>query len=271
MAGALSFQIDDSEFRSNLRQYALAMQISFAEAIKRQARLVAVNLAFQTQPFGDEKGRAQGENAVRSDLVPKQGSNKGIFKPLNKFWLQEAVRMKQYAPENFIRRFTNKEGQVWLSEEDQILTSKGAMKDFHQSMRTRDRKRTTLAGSYTRDIGRHKAGNRGIVDKDQMMAYVKQVQKKVGIAKAGWAHCAKQLAGSRGIPQWVTRHAGKKAIGIVTDNTNAKGDEQYVLMENTVPWIDKCLNGGQLQRALDIQRDKMNTAIEIALARAATA
>jgi hypothetical protein len=64
----------------------------------------------------------------------------------------------------------------------------------------------------------------------------------------------------------VTRHAGKRAIGLVTDNTNATGDEQYVLMENTVPWIDKCLNGGQLQTALDIQRDKMNKAIEIALA-----
>jgi hypothetical protein len=271
MAGAFSFKIDDSEFRSSLRQYALAMQISFAEAIKRQARLVAVNLAFQTQPFGDVKGKQQGENAVWSDLMPKEGSNKGIFKPISKYWLNEATRMKQYAPENFQRRFTNKDGNVWLSEEDQILTTKGAIKSFHQSMRTRDRKRTSMAGSYTRDIGRHKAGNRGIVDKDQVIAYVKQVQKKVGIAKAGWAHCAKQLGGSRGIPQWVTRHAGKKAIGLVTDNTNARGDEQYVLMENTVPWIDKCLNGGQLQRALDIQRDKMNTAIEIALAQAATA
>ena len=260
----ITMTINDADFSYQLKRYALAQQISFAKAIKQQGRLVAVNLAFQTQPFGDEKGRAQGENAVRSDLIPKQGSNKGIFKPLNKFWLQEAIRMKQYAPENFVRRFTNKDGQVWLSEEDFILTSKGAMKDFHQSMRTRDRKRTTMAGAYTRDIGRHKAGNRGIVDKDQMMNYVKQVQKKVGIAKAGWADCAKQLGGSRGIPQWVTRHAGKRAAGFVVDKSNAQ-DEQYVQLENKVPWIDKCLNSGQIQRALDIQREKMTKAIEITL------
>jgi hypothetical protein len=39
-------------------------------------------------------------------------------------------------------------------------------------------------------------------------------------------------------------------------------------MENKVPWIDKCLNAGQIQRALDIQREKMTKAIEIALSKA---
>lgn len=267
MPGAMLFKLDDRDFQSNLRQYALALKISFAEAIKRQARLVAVNLAFQTQPFGDEKGKKLGEGAIWSDLMPKSGTNKGIFKPLNKYWMGEAIRMKQYAPENFMRRFTTKDGKVWMSEEDKILNSIGEMKQFHQSMRTQARMRTSKAGQADKNIGRHGAAHRGVVEKDMLSRYVANTQKKVGIAKGGWAHCAKQLGGSRGIPQWVTRHAGKRAIGLVTDNTNATGDEQYVLMENTVPWIDKCLNGGQLQTALDIQRDKMNKAIEIALAR----
>ena len=43
---------------------------------------------------------------------------------------------------------------------------------------------------------------------------------------------------------------------------------QYVTMTNQVPWIDQCLNAGQIQRALDIQKDKMTKAIEIALSKA---
>jgi hypothetical protein len=39
-------------------------------------------------------------------------------------------------------------------------------------------------------------------------------------------------------------------------------------MTNQVPWIDKCLNAGQIQRALDMQKEKMTKAIEIALSKA---
>lgn len=266
MAGVVFFKVEDREFRSSLRRYALAKKMEFAEAIKRQARLVAVNLAFQTQPFGDEAGRRAGEGAIRKDLTP----DKGIFKPLNKLWMSEALRMQEYAPENFQRRFTNKNGDVWLSEQDKILTNLAAMKEFHKSMRTSGgRKRTSQAGNKTRDIGRHGAANRGIVTNDNLNRYVQSVQKKVGIAKAGWASCAKQIGGTRGIPQWVTRHANKMQTGSVIDNTKAAGNEQYVLMQNNVPWIDKCLTENQMQRALDIQREKMNVAIEKTLQREA--
>lgn len=264
----ITMKMNDADFSYQLKRYALAKKISFAKAIKQQGRLVAVNLAFQTQPFGAEKGKLLGEGAISGDLLPKKGTNKGIFKPLNKFWMDEAIRMKQYAPENFTRRFTTKDGRVWMSEEDQILISIGAMKQFHQSMRTEGgRRRTSKAGQGDRGIGRHGTANRGIVDKDKLGQYVTATHKKVGIAKAGWAHCAKQLGGSRGIPQWVTRHAGKRATGSVVDNSEATS-EQYVTMTNQVPWIDKCLNAGQIQRALDIQKEKMTKAIEIALSKA---
>lgn len=240
------------------------MKMSFAEAILRQARLVAVNLAYQTQPFGDSTGRAQGEGRIQKDLAPPRG----ILKPLNKYWMSEAIRMQQYAPENFIRRFTNKRGEVWLTEEDKILTSLSAIKDFHKSMRVGSRQRTSQAGNRDRTIGRTKAGNRGAVDQDKLATYIKQVQKNVGIAKAGWASCAQQLLGTRGIPQWVTRHIRKKPLGDVQDATKNEGSSQYVRMTNRVPWIDQCLNPGQIQRALDIQRGKMVNAIQMALSRA---
>lgn len=259
----VNFTIQDAQFSASLRRYALATRISFADAIRRQARLVAVNLAIQTQPFGTDKGKALGEGAVQSDLIPK----KGIFKPLNSFWMGEAKRMQQFDPESFVRRFTDKNGNVWLSEQDKILTTQGAIKSFHQSMRTGSgRRRTSQAGNRTRDIGRTGAANRGVVDKDNLTNYVKTVQKKVGIAKAGWASCAQQLGGTRGLPGWVTRHSRRQQLGSVNDKTT-EDRSQYVQMTNRVPWIDQCLNPGQIQRALDIQRGKMNNAIKMALAR----
>jgi hypothetical protein len=98
-------------------------------------------------------------------------------------------------------------------------------------------------------------------------SYVKQISQRVGTAKAGWASCAQQLGGWRGIPGWVTRHARKGNLGNVYDATGGSGSSQYVRMTNNVPWIDKCLNPGQIQRALDIQRGKMTNAIRIALSK----
>lgn len=260
----VNFAVNDTEFSASLRRYALATRISFADAIRRQARLVAINLGIQTQPFGQaDDAKNKGFGAIQKDLSPPRG----IFKPLNQFWMDEARRMQQYAPENFIRRFTDKNGKVWLSEEDKILTSRGAIKQFHQESRTKGgRKRTSRAGTETRDIGRHGAANRGVVLQQDLKSYIGQVQKKVGIAKAGWASCAQQLGGTRGLPGWVTRHSRKQQLGTVNDKTS--GDRsQYVQMTNRVPWIDKCLNPGQIQRALDIQRGKMNNAIKMALSR----
>ena len=51
-------------------------------------------------------------------------------------------------------------------------------------------------------------------------------------------------------------------------DSGGNGSNQYVRMTNSVPWIDKCLNAGQIQRALDIQRGKMTNAIKIALTKA---
>jgi hypothetical protein len=42
-------------------------------------------------------------------------------------------------------------------------------------------------------------------------------------------------------------------------------------MTNSVPWIDKCLNQGQMQRAIDIQKQKMISAIGHSMSRSARA
>lgn len=261
MSAQVKFQIDDREFKAALLRYYASQRKTWPQIIRQQARLVAVNLSYQTQPFGDSEGRNAGEKAVKRDL-------NYIFKPLNErslAFFQEVLGGRQVRLN--LRR---KDGTVWITDMDEYMT-RGAMKTFHQSMRTPSRGNVKNASSkrQTMDIGRHQNRPRGIVSQSDFQAYINKTIKKVGMAKAGWAACAKILGGTRGISQWVTRHAGKRSAGSVMDSTAQPNP--YVVMTNHVPWIDKCLNAGQIQRALDIQKEKMIRATDIALQKQAQA
>jgi hypothetical protein len=270
----ISFQIDDREFQSNLRQYALVMKITFAEAIKRQARLVAVNLAYQTQPFGDSyEARQSGEGAVQVEISrvynPVSAVAYSIGQSGKTFTGIKRIKTAPQAAAAFVRLIKsgqNEKAQEILNAlriEPYFTTKVGSFDSGEEHQQSRFGPR--------RKVSKNTFTKQATINPTRLKAYINKIISRVGTAKAGWADCAKKLGGSRGIPQWVTRHAGKRASGIVTDNTNSRGNEQYILMENSVPWIDKCLNGGQLQRALDIQREKMNAAIEIALSRSSRA
>lgn len=264
MASPVQYQIDDRDFQKALIRFYASQRKSWPEVIRSQARLVAVNLAIQTQPFGDSStGKSQGEGAIRRDL-------NYIFKPLNErsmAFFREVLGGRQVR-----LQLKRKDGSVWITDLDEYL-SRGRMKYFHQGQRTAGRGNVKNANkkNVTRDIGRHDAHPRGIVSQADFQSYIAKTIKKVGIAKAGWAACAKQLRGSkdtrsraRGVPGWVTRHIDKRAKGDVSDMT--AGKNPYVEMTNLVPWIDKCLSPGQMQRALDIQREKMIKATEYAMA-----
>lgn len=215
--------------------------------LRKSGRALAVRLANVTAPFGmDQAARKQGEGAVAKDILE-------ITKPLNRYWMGEAVRMKALDPASFKRRFTTKEGRVWLEEEDMILNS-STIKRFHQSMRSKSSGRTSKAGTYTRDIGRSRAGNRGILLASEQKKYIKDTQKKVGIAKASWAECAGALggfasvAGVGKIQGWIVKLISKYGRGTVQEG---KG---YIKIVNSVPWIGKALSRSNLTKSLDIQR-----------------
>jgi hypothetical protein len=263
-------KMDDADFSYQLKRYALANKISFAKAIKRQGRLVALNLAFQTQPLGfDDKARAQGEHAALNSisLVYKptkytQGIIKHSSLPKGKSPTQNA--------EQAARAFAK---HVLKGQNDAAFTilQRLHIPKYHDTVvKPMDGGSAHKASRYgaRRRVPRNTFVKVSVPREAQIDSYIKQITQRVGIAKAGWAHCAKQIEGTRDIPQWVTRHAGKRATGSVVDNSEASADEQYVTMTNQVPWIDKCLNAGQIQRALDMQREKMITTIKITLSKA---
>lgn len=265
--------VDERAFSASLRRYALAMKMSFAEAILRQARLVAVNLAYQTQPFGsNDAAKESGEGSVQTEIDrvydPVPAVADAVGRSGRTFTGIQRVKTAPQAVAAFVRLVRT--GQFDKAKEllnalriDPYFTTDVGPFDGgseHQRSRFGPRKKVSR-NTFTKLAPTNPA---------RLKTYINKIIKRVGTAKAGWASCVQQLGGWRSgeIPAWVTRHARKSVLGNVYDATGSGGNSQYVRMINRVPWIDKCLNPGQIQRALDIQRGKMVNAIQVALSKA---
>jgi hypothetical protein len=120
------------------------------------------------------------------------------------------------------------------------------------------------AGSSTRDIGRWKFIDKYFVPEKALKEFVALQQAKVGIAKSGWAACAKQLpkivsgALTRGIPRWVTNKLGDFSFGRVEDRTGNIFNPTIVLT-NSLPWADKVISPVEQLNAAQIVARKMKT------------
>jgi hypothetical protein len=245
-----SLTLDRKKIDKALNLWGKLNEEEQAREIRKSGRALAVRLANQTQPYGlNAQARKKGENAVLDDIA-------SITKPLSRQWMDQAIRFKQLDPAAFRRRFTNKDGKVWLEEEDVELNS-SSIKRFHQSMRNKGDGRTRRAGQGDLNIGRRTAANRGFILQVQQQKYIKETQRKVGIAKAGWAECASRLGGFesvRGvgsIQSWLQKLISKYGSGsIVITN-------KYVQLTNSIPWIGRALSRAALRKSLDIQRETL--------------
>ena len=220
--------------------YAKARQKTMPEVLRINARLLAVELAHRTQPYGkDDSVKKVGESAIARDLLGGKGRY-GIFAPITEF-------IGQNAEENStgtIRLFANKKGEVYGTDKAHFLTSAtpASMRGIHKGAFNNGR--VSSAGSSDRKIGRWVFINKYFVPKTSLSKFVAAQQAKVGLAKSGWAACAKQLKGAvkgsptRGIPRWVTRHLGDFGFGYIQDNAD-KADNPSITLTNTCRYADK--------------------------------
>jgi hypothetical protein len=237
-----------------------------AAGLRREARLVAVNMAFQTQPFGGSKamttggtsGKEQGEGAVARDIRKVIKTPSDVHHEIEMQSLS-AAKGFSYLMKN--GRYLEAEQMLNRLNIPKLMQAKvGPMNaTIHQAARKPIPARPRISKTQKPLLITSQI--------NELKAYVKEVQKKVGIAKAGWASCAQQLGGTGGrmaaaggqqqaVPAWVKRHVGKRASGTVVDQAD-KIINGRVLLINHVPWVSKCLTDTEAQRALDIQREKM--------------
>jgi hypothetical protein len=243
MAKELDFSVEDALYQRALRDLQRVSKTTWADVLKKEARLMAVSLAFQTQPFGDSNAaKLIGEKAVTRDLAAVYADAPRTF---------AVIRQKD---ENAAKGFYKAMLQGDWKEARRILAASGS------------RWRNVEIEPFDAAIHRHSRDRRGRVKRHtpgqivtnfkKADAYKKQKIRMVGFAKAGWASAASGLSGNtRGIPGFVTRHKNK-APGRAIDNTN-KLIDPHVELQNNVRYIRSACPPAQRAAALKIQREKL--------------
>lgn len=210
---------------------------SLPELMRAAGRQIAISCATSTAPYGTDQGaRGAGEKAVRRDIarvyispstVYKSFENRGIA---DAFWFhfqkrhygQAQIIMDRYHP-NYkgvpIRAFDGGSAHQAARRKGKVL----------------QKQRPAMVVQTARNLD----------------AYIKKEVDHVGEAKAGWAACALALGGTRGLPQWVTRHAGKLSPGAVLENYSS-GARWSVTMTNGVRYAQEALSFGEKQVAINI-------------------
>lgn len=230
-------KLDNLKFEKIMADYATIKETTIPHAVRSHARLLCVELARRTQPFG-ESGKKNGESAVMRDLLGGK-RRAGIFAPISP---AISAQLKEYSTGN-IRLFAKKDGTVYGTDRAHFLpdASAATLRGIHKSKFVNGK--MSAAGSATRDIGRWKFIDKYFVAQATLSAYVDSIKAKVGIAKSGWADCAKKLpkitgSATRGIPGWVTRHLGDYGLGSVQDNSS-NANNPHVILTNSCKYADQ--------------------------------
>lgn len=263
------FKFESVKFEQIMKDYAEIREVTIPDAVSVSARLLCVELARRTQPFGDDnKARETGEKAITGDLIGRK-RRVGIFGAIGPA-MTEADGYSWYKTGDNVRLFVGKDGFAYGTEKTMFRpgASGSGMRAFHKKNFVNGK--ASSAGSYTRNIGRWKFLDKMFVSKETLDDYIKSTIKKVGIAKAGWANCALQLKKinkgklTADIPPWVIRHTADFKNGKTEDLTSDPKNPR-VIMTNTTPWASSVITESEKHTAIGFVTSKMKKQIEYAL------
>lgn len=250
-APQLQVKVETASLNAAFARLAAATGKSFGSIVLQNARLIAWNLAHNTQPYGMTLAEKKtGEAAVARDVGKVYRSAQSIFAEINrldeklaKAWYQ-LVKNGGYAhAEKLLRK---------LQIQDRNAPIFAPLDPgFHAAARDRRGR-----------VARHRVAQI-VPDAKDIKDYIRSKAQLVGFAKAGWISAGSQLGKVTRVPAWITRHVGK-APGHAVDNT--KGTDPHATLTNNVRYIATVLPQAQIAAALRIQREKMLAAIEHALA-----
>jgi hypothetical protein len=256
-----AMKFESKGLKNILEEYAELRGQTIPDAVVAASRLLCVELARRTQPFGDkDDAKKAGENAIRRDLLGKGGGGTvraGIFSGHN---FDADMGFEWYATGPHVRLFISKSGYAYGTDKTYFKdsVSQGELRSIHKSKFVNGK--MSSAGGRTRDIGRWRFIEKWFVPKEALNSYIDQQILKVGWAKAAWAACARELrkvtsgSATRGIPAWVTRHDSPNSD--VVDNSRNLTNPSVTLI-NATKYASQVLPASEVQNAKNIVIGKM--------------
>jgi hypothetical protein len=253
------FKFESVKFEQIMKDYAEIREVTIPDAVMLNARLLCVELARRTQPFGDkqESGTIRVKNDIgkiikNTDQLDEYADMVGSQRI--KARLKALIKSGRFdIVETILRNigFLNK----WTGME---VIGVSKMKSVHNEARNKTTGRTKSRGSKL-----------FIASVSDQETYISEVQKRVGISKGGWADCATQLkkVNKGGLlanfPPWVKK-AMRSGSGKVQDMTIDIKNPR-VFLTNNVPWASNVIPASEQAGATAVVVVKMRNQMNMIL------
>jgi hypothetical protein len=260
-------KIDNSRLLARMKKYEKVTGKSIGSTLRRNARLLAVNLATSTAPYGKSpSAKKLGERAAQNDILRVYQPGKdtkflyssstssfeeSIKKTVTKnIGLRDAIlgalAAKSSGTLNVILR--NVQGFSRIYAKDSVDAS------FHQRNRN----------NYGR-VRRNSKANEVVLNTSDLKSYVKARQLRVGMTKASWAAAAIKVNADirdalSGIPAWVKRHVSNVPSAVID---NAESITPNIKLTNKLPWASFAMPKNDMNEAIRISRQKFYKAMGI--------
>lgn len=273
-------QIDNQKMLEKMKVYQEVTGKQIAATMRRGARLLAVNLAYSTPPFGkNSESLKQGEIAVQNDLLraympaapidTKHPKKKESLRDVVRrvvvvdFKLRDAILAaidqgnrisNQRKPQ---KRITKKSRALGLADLRVLLHQATGFNRLNVDETVDPSIHKRIRNNYGRVAKGWRTQNVVYKSKD-LEKYIKEKQKLVGLTKAAWAACAVKVKADvqnslRGIPSWVKRHLDKVSADVID---KADGGNPDIKLVSKLPWADKALREKEHKEAIRISRQK---------------
>lgn len=251
---AIEVRVNTDKLEAMLLRKSLAMKQSMEKVLREEGRLLAVALAKYTQPFSfGEDAHKKGMGAIERDynrvypaLATQFILNKVGYKARPKDRQAAEARMASYVQAGNTEAIMKMLGDMKIANWSQTADPK-----FHRQRW---------------DRGVLKSGPvQIVVDRDSVQKLMDQAKAISGFAKSGWAACARDLGGTRGIPGWVTR---QKAPGRVKVDFRDNAVSSVTLI-NEVNYTSQVLSDSGMKKAIEERATKIQLAIDRAVKYAA--
>ena len=266
----ITAKTNTKDLRQRMANYARIVGRDAADALRRHARIAAVDLCNSMTPYShgvSAKAKGLGEAAVQRDILKVYHSATGarFREQATRVARAHAMRSNNKNVRGQAEKFKDRLLRYQMSDNTEALAKIAADMKFRDVMIDRlDRNRHKVERGPD---GRVKNPAPVIVigaDRE-IERYIEETKRKVGLTKAGFAKVAAAIPTSlqgdpmKGVPAWVKRNVSR-ASGRMTDRTRGAFIEKVgnigVGMDNTTPWASNTITPSQVRRSLDVTRQK---------------
>ena len=223
------------KFEQALKRYIRSSDEGAGSILRKEARLFAVDLVHNTQPFGRNKNsKTSGERAVVRDVAKVYANSGKVFSEIDKSSKEAARHMYGLLKNDR------------LPEAEGLLRKVGGrfsglrVQEFDNGSAHRAKRRNGVVPFGTR-------ASLVIPEPKDRREYSNNVGRRVGWAKASWAADIHKLGGTRGLPAW-TRKAGAK--GHIEDYTRSRKPKKGVTFVSRVIYFTRVVRESSVRRAL---------------------